>query len=562
MSGVERALIALVGVYAATLILWPLGRLLFEAVAPRGSLDLSIAARVLDQPSTWRAAWHSFETSVVGAFGSVLLGGMFAVLVALTDVRSRIALVFCFMLPMMVPPAVIALAWATLAGPASPLLKAIGLAPAPGSDNPMYSPGGIMALLAITHAPLAFLVLRAGLRAIPRELVEAARLSGAGTATVVRTVIIPILWPSVAAALALAFVSSLGNFGIPAILGISERYFVLPTLIYARLSSTGPSVLSEAAVLSVVVAVIGVTAVALQLIATRQARMRLTAKPGAPLALPLGRLRLPIEICAWTLLVLILVLPLASLVTTSIIPAYGVPLSAATITLDNYVEVLFRQAATVRAFSNSFWLSLTAAVLTSVFALPLAYFVVWKQSRLASAIAALCDVPYALPGVVLAIALILVFLRPLPIIDVALYGTIWIILIAYLARFFVLALKPAIAGFQQLDPRLDEAARVAGANFTMRARSILLPILLPASIAGGLLVFLTAFNELTVSALLWSARTETIGVVIFNLEDSGQPTLAAAISIVSIIVMLFVLGLLQATAKRLPAGILPWSDTR
>lgn len=562
LSGLERAAIVVVSVYVMGLVVWPIARLIVEAVAPRGALDLTIAAAVLDRPATWRAAWHSFETSAVGAIGAVVLGGAFAVLVALTDVRARLGLVFCFLLPMTVPPAVIALAWGTLFGPASPLLNAVGAAPSPGSDNPMYSPGGIMWLLAVTHAPLAFLVLRAGLKALPRELVEAARLSGAGGGRVIGTIVIPILWPSVAAALALAFVSCLGNFGIPAILGISERYFVLPTLIYVRLAATGPAILSEVAVLSIIVALIGVAALALQLVATRRARMRLAARPGAPLALALGRWRPAIEVAAWTYMALILVLPLVSLVTTSLLPAYGVPFGPATATLDNYAEVLFRQAATIRAFWNSLWLSLAAAAITAALALPLAYFVVWKESRFAAVLSGAAEVPYALPGVVLAIALILVFLRPLPVIEVELYGTVWILLVAYLARFFVLALKPAVAGFQQLDPRLDEAARVAGAGFGFRVRTILLPILLPAALAGGILVFLTAFNELTVSALLWSVRTETIGVVIFNLEDSGQPTLAAAISVVSIGVMLAALGVLQAMARRLPAGVLPWSDAR
>jgi iron(III) transport system permease protein len=562
ISAAEAALSATIAAFAAVLVVWPMARLVGEALAPGGALGLGQLSTTLSEAATWRAAWRSFETSFVGAVGAVALGGAFAFLVALTDLRARLALVFCFMLPMMVPPAVTALSWATLAGPASPLLKALGLAPAPGSDNPMYSPGGIMLLLAIQHAPLAFLVLRAGLRGVPRELVEAARLSGAGGPTIARSIVAPVIWPSIAAALALCFVSALGNFGIPAILGIPERYYVLPTLIYVRLSGQGPAVLTEAAVLSLVVGAIGIAAVAAQLLATRGAERRLAARPGPPLAIPLGRWRLPVEAAAWSLLAFTLVLPVVSLVATSLVPAFGIPLGFDTATLDNYREVLTRQSATIRAFANSFWLSVGAALLLAFLAVPLGYLLVWRKSRLAAGVAAIADVPYALPGVVLAIAMILVFLRPLPLIDVSLYGTIWIIFAAYLARFFVLAVKPVVAGFQQLDPRLDEAARVAGAGFAMRAGTIFFPVLTPVALAGGLIVFLTAFNELTVSALLWSAGTETLGVVIFNLEDSGLPTLAAAVSVVSIAVMLTAMGMLQATSRRLPAGVLPWGDDR
>jgi iron(III) transport system permease protein len=552
----------LLAVFTGALVIWPMVRLALEAVAPGGAANLDPAAEVLSQAATWRAAWRSLLTSFVGALGAVVLGGVMAALVGLSDMRGKAPLVFCFMLPMMVPPAVTALSWVTLAGPASPLLRLFGLAPPPGSDNPMNSAEGIMLLLAIQHAPLAFLVLRASLRALPRELVEAARLSGAGPLAVVKDVVAPVLWPAIAAAMALSFVSALGNFGIPAILGIGERYYVLPTLIYIRLSSLGPTALTQVAVLSLVVAAIGLVAVTLQLWATRTAQARLALRPGARLALPLGRWRLPAEIAAWTLLVFTLVLPSLSLITTSIVPAFGVPLTLETATLDNYREALTRQTVTIRAFLNSTWLSVAAAVVLAALALPLGYLLVWRRSRLAGTLAALADVPYALPGVVLSVAIILVFLRPLPVVEVSLYGTVWLIFVAYLARFFALALKPVVAGFQQLDPRLDEAARVAGADFVTRVRTIVLPMLAPVAVAGAVLVFLTAFNELTVSALLWSQGSETIGVVIFNLEDSGLPTLAAAISVTSVVVMLAAMLGLQAISSRLPAGVLPWASER
>src|SRR5690606_21721513 len=136
------------------------------------------------------------------------------------------------------------------------------------------------------------------------------------------------------------------------------------------------------------------------------------------------------------------------------------------------------------------------------------------------AVDTLVDLPYALPGVVLAIACILTFMR-LPFTSVTLYGTLTIILLAYLSRFLVVMLRPVQASIRQLDPAMEEAAASAGAGLGRRLRTIVLPLAAPAAAAGAILVFLTAVNELTVSALLWSAGTETLGVVIFNLEDSG-----------------------------------------
>jgi iron(III) transport system permease protein len=103
---------------------------------------------------------------------------------------------------------------------------------------------------------------------------------------------------------------------------------------------------------------------------------------------------------------------------------------------------------------------------------------------------------------------------------------------------------------------------VSGAGFVLRARSVVLPLVAPVAGAGALLVFLTAFNELTVSALLWSGGAETVGVVVFNLGDSGLQPLAAAVSVASVGVMLAAMAALQAMAGRLPAGALPWSEPR
>ena len=244
-SVTERLTLFLVLAFVVAFAVIPLGRLVLEAVAPGGVLDFGPMQDVLSSASTWRAAGHSIETSFAGMIGGVLLGAVFAFVVTLTDVRLKLVLVFCFMLPMMIPPQITALSWIQVFGPSSALLNTLGIAPPLGSSNPVYSREGIMILLAVQHAPLAFLVLRAAFRQLPRELIEAARMAGARPARIAFTIVLPLLTPALVASLALTFVSSLGNFGIPAMLGIPTSYYVLPTLIYRRLASFGPSLISE-----------------------------------------------------------------------------------------------------------------------------------------------------------------------------------------------------------------------------------------------------------------------------------------------------------------------------
>ncbi len=171
---------------------------------------------------------------------------------------------------------------------------------------------------------------------------------------------------------------------------------------------------------------------------------------------------------------------------------------------------------------------------------------------------AILEIPYALPGVVLAIACILLFLRPLPLIGVSIYATPFIIVFAYLARFLPLALKPPLAAMAVLARDQEEASALDGANAWQRLRHIIVPNLLPAAAAGALLVFLLAFNELTVSALLWTAGTETLGVVLFSLEDSGLSGEAAAIGVSATVVVVIVMAALDRLRAKIPAGVLPW----
>jgi iron(III) transport system permease protein len=558
--GQEMALTAAVAVVIVLLSLLPMLRLLKEVVAPGGVVSDTAIRLGLSSSATWVATWHTLVVGIFGTLLAVVLGTFVALLVTLTDIRGRGVLVLCYVMPLMIAPQVTALAWLQLFGPASPFLKLLGLAPPLGTRNPLYSTEGIILLLGVQYGPLVFLLVRAGLRKLPRELVEAARAGGAGWFTVLRTVVLPLMTPSIMAAAALAFVSCVGNFGIPAFLGIPANYLVLPTLIYQKLAGGGPAVLGETAFLSVLIGIIAMAGIVTQEIMSRRRDYRIssTSLPAEPYEL--GRWRVPVEAGIWLLIILILVLPLFGLVLTSLVPGYGIALSTATATLDNYRFVLFEHAGSRRAFFNSFALSIAAAMFAVLVAVPVGYLIAWGKQRWVRLVNLLIELPYALPGVVLAIAALLMFLRPIPFTGIQLYNTIWIILYAYLARFLVLALRPTVSGYHQIDRALEEAAQVAGAGLFTRLRTIVFPLVAPAAIAGGLLIFMTALSELTVSALLWSSGSETIGVVMFSFEQGGDSNYAAAMSAITVAITFVLMLVTNLLAPYLPSGVLPWRD--
>lgn len=554
-----RWLVALILTLILLLSLTPSLRLMAEALSQLELGSESPLARVLRDGATWQATYHSLYTSGLATLIALLLGSLFACALSLTNVSGRQWLVFCFMLPMMIPPQVTALSWLQLFGPSSPLLNSLGIAPALGSPQRLYSAEGIALLMGIQHAPLVFLTLRSSLINMPAELIEAARINGASQYRVWLDVIIPLCRSGLVAAAAIAFVSALGNFGIPAMLGIPASYYVLPTLIYQHMAGFGQSMLSDVAVLSMLIGVLALVGVLVQQRFVRRAQYELLGHTGRAQAFVLeGHHRLLLQLLLWTVLALILVAPLIALIISSLVPALGVALNGDTFTLNAYVEMLTRQGSTVRAFSNSLLLAGGAALFLMCLSLPLGWMMSRMSARARTSLNSLIEIPYALPGVVLAIACILLFAQPLPVIEVSLYGSLAIIFIAYLARFMSIALKPVQASAGQLDGSLEEAAQLAGAGPLRRLVQIVLPLVAPALFAGGLLVFLTAVNELTVSALLWSAGNETLGVLVFNLDEGGDSVLAAAISVVIVLMVVALMLLLSLMGRWLPQGVIPW----
>lgn len=559
-SSPPKGLLWLLLALIALLSLLPSLRLLISALFDWQQGSNSSLWRVLSNESTWVALYNSLYTSGLGTVLSLLLGSFFAFCLALTNIRGKQIWVFLFMLPMMIPPQVTALSWLQLFGPSSILLNSIGLAPGFGSTNPLYSPKGIALLLGIQHAPLVFLALRTQLQCLPKEQIEAARLNGASLWRVFIDIVLPLCRTALWAGAAIAFVSALGNFGIPAMLGIPISYFVLPIQIYQTLSSFGPSMLNDVAALSVLMGVLAIGIVTLQGYMQRRHALPLIGMAGRALSFELGKWRLATEVLLGMVLCAILLAPLLALIATSLVPTLGVPLNADTLTFAAWRAMFDNQSATWRALTNSISLSVSASLVLMLLCLPLAWLLVRYPSRPLRWLYSVIDIPYTLPGVVLAIAFILLFARPLPLVGISLSGTLTIIFLAYLARFLTVCLKPVHNSMLQLDPAMEEAASLAGANFSQRLRHIVLPLLAPAAFAGALLVFLTAVNELTVSALLWSAGKETLGVVIFNLDESGNKVLASAISVLVVGLVACVMLLLSSLGKYLPKGVIPWQS--
>lgn len=555
-----RWLEAAVWLVVLLLCVVPLVRLCWAAVVRPAGIELDVVWATWTTRSAIAAVVNTVLIGATSAFAATAIGTAVAIALAVTDVAAKRVLALLLVGALLVAPQVMALAFKTMLGPASPLLSGAGLGPPPGTPNPMLGIGGVIVVLTLHHIGLAAITVATGLAAIPKSLIEAASLDGASSWRIVRFVVLPVVRAQIVAALLVTFVAGAGNFGIPALLGMPVGVQTLPTLIYRQLSGFGPSVLGDVAGLSLLAALLALAGVAVGRWFAHAEATPLGSDTRMQPFWRLGKTRWLVGAGLWLLVAVATVLPVLSLIATALVPAAGLSLTRATATPAKFHEVLLVQSVTTRALRNSVLFAATAAVIVAVLSTAMAYVIERRRGRIRGLLVLLVQIPYAVPGVVLAIAAILLLLKPLPLIGVSLYGTSAIIIIAYVARFLAVALAPISAGMALLERDAEEAAAVFGASLWQRLRYIVVPMLAPAVAAAALLVFLLAFNELTVSALLWSSGTETLGVALLSLEDAGLVGEAAALGVVTIAAVALIMLMLDRLAPWLPEGVLPWSS--
>jgi iron(III) transport system permease protein len=245
------------------------------------------------------------------------------------------------------------------------------------------------------------------------------------------------------------------------------------------------------------------------------------------------------------------VAPVAVLTAAAFSKSWIAPLLPANFTLAHFQAALFDDQVAVRGIVNSFKLATGAALITVLLGLAIAYIDLRTRMRGRRLLDYLAILPLGLPGTVMAVGILLAFIRP----PLVLYGTIWILLVAYVARFVPLAVRSANATLQQIDPSLEEAARITGASWFQTIRLVLLPIARPGLIVAFLLVFIPALSELSATILLYTGGTETIAVALFRLNDLGQLEVVAALAVFMLAVILAVSLTLNWLAGRYGARV-------
>jgi iron(III) transport system permease protein len=531
------------------LALVPLGYLVWGAFFDERGFTLDWFTKAYSAVGLSEMMLNSLAFAAGSTAISVSLGTLLAYLIVRTDVPFKPLMMAASLVPLILPGILHTIAWIFLASPRIGLYNKI-LEPllGPGTFN-VFSLPGMMLVEGLHLSPLVFLLMVAAFRSMDPALEESALLSGARLPTVFRRVTLPLVRPALYAAILIMAVRTLEAFEVPALLGMPTGLWVFTSRIWRVLSGFPPQYGQAGAYAMTLLLLTSIGVFWHSRLAKRAKTFQtVTGKGFRPRPMELGRWRMPATGFILAYFLFAVVAPLLILVYASTQKFYAVPsLKTLThLTGANYGYV-FSSPGTVTALKNSVILGVGAATLVMLGMAVAAWLVVRTRLPGRWLVDNLSFLPLVIPGLVLGVALVFVYLRfPIPI-----YGTLWILLLAYLTRYMPYGMRYAASSLYQISNELEECAQTCGASWWQTFRRILLPLLAPGLLAGWVYIVTVSVRELSSSILLYSPGNEVLAIRIWEEYQNGQFTELAALGIVMVVALVA----LVAVAFKLGAKI-------
>ncbi len=530
----------------------PMLLIFFNAFWVDGHFNVADVLKVLQQRETYQALLNSLVLSVGVTLTGTIVGTFFAWLVTRTDLPFKKTMKLMFLVPFMLPAFIGALAWKMLLSPRAGYINRFFMEVL-GFDSPIfniYSYAGIILVETMYLFPFVFIQVSGALERMDPTLEESARISGADLFTITRKITIPLVLPSILSGALLIMLYSMAHFGTVAVLGIENGIYNIPTLIYEKIHQSAGSFdsIRTATVLATVLVITAALILWLQNRVLSKGRYQIIAgKSFRPTELKLRGLRIPLLLFCIAYIALTIVLPTVTIFMVGGLKTYGLPFDLENMTWGNYQHILFEWDLTRDAIWNSISLGLASALITMFAGVIISYVIVKMKVRGKGILEFLGMLPFSVPGSVIALGVILAWSGKF---GINLYNTVWIILIAYIARYMAFSLKANSAALEQVHDSLVEAARASGASMGQALRDVVIPLVRPGMLAAFFLIFLPALRELTVSVLLYGPTTRTIGVAIYTLNEDGETVYSAALAGIALIII--VTG--EVLIKRLVSG--------
>lgn len=542
-----------VGAILAALMLPPLVMLVHgslidtDAAGAATSWTLGHYRALFTTPGGAESLWNSLVFSAGSTLLSLLVGGVLAWLVERTNAPLRFLATLSTIISMGTPYILHVVAWLFLLGPVGPVNDLWKSAGGTGRLVEVQSMWGMILIEGFLWSPLVFLLLGATFRAANADMEEAARTSGAGVIATIFRISIRLAMPAILALALFVFIRAIGAFEVPALVGIPSRIYVLTTTVFESMKTMPPS-LGYASAFAVVMVVI--VAVLLyfygRLSANAERYHSVTGKGFRPRPFELGAWRWAAGGLIVANFLVVLLLPMLALAWMALqrFPRAFSMAGLKTLTWANFSAVIEAPNYLELAVNS---MLVAAGAASAIMAL--AAFAGWIAARNGPGgrvLDQLATLSLVFPGIVLGVAVMEVYLRvPLPI-----YGSLWIILIAYVIRFMPFGMRYVYSGVLQLHRELEEAAGVAGAGYLTVLRRIVAPLLAPAMVAGWLFIFLIANKELAIAVLLAGPSSQVAAVAVFDLWVNGQGGELAAFGLLWTVLMTVVAVLFFVQSRR------------
>jgi iron(III) transport system permease protein len=532
------------------LIVLPMSWLVYYAFTDKsGAFSLQNFVTLVNDPTLV----DPFITTFTLAFSTSLICCVVAApmgwLVARTDMPMRRTVRVLVTASFVTPPFLGAIAWELLAAPNSGLLNKLYRS-VTGADSDavlfnIYSFPGLIFVIACYTFPYVFVLVANALDRTPGELEDASSILGGRTWVTARRITIPLVLPAILAGALVAFLQAMTLFGSPAILALPAGFHTMTTKIWSLFQYPPKPELAAAASLPLLV----LTVLLLRgeaMILGRRSYAVLGGKNSAPRLIQLGWLRWVGLAFCFIILLNPVFLPYGALLNATFSKVASQFVSFNNFTFHNIYFVFFELSATKLALYNTFVLGIATATIGTVIAVVISYLTTREAVTGHKALGFLATAPVAIPGIVLGVGLFLSYTRP----PFVLYGTLWILLLAFLTLSMPAAYQQMQSAFKAIHPELEDASRILGATRLRALREITAPLLRTSVIATWCFVFVGTIRELSAAVMLFTSETKVISVLIFDLNESGD---LAAISVLGLI-MLVVTSAIVALANRLRLG--------
>jgi iron(III) transport system permease protein len=536
----------------AFLVLYPVAMLLLGALTNTNPVvdgfsiyDLSIKnfATVLANENVHLAVVNTLVACGGGTALAVVIGLTFSWIVVRTNTPCKRLIAAISIVPLFVPPLVAAVAWAILASPKTGILNTFLASMGIDWRLNVYSMAGLIAIFGIYYAPYVYMFTASALRNMDPALEEAAEISGASAFTTLFTVTFPLIAPAIISGMLLSFIVMLGIYGIPAVLGTPADIPVLTTYIF-KLTAWSPPLYSTAAAVAIILMVVTGFLVWLQAaVLSRRSYTTVAGKAFRPAVLKLGLWRYLTLALAVAYLFIVVILPTLALIVAAFRKYMFIRDLHSLFDMRQYSWVhfgrLFENPLAMGSIYNTMEVGLITALIGGVFAFAIGYTI--NRTRLPSrgAINVVSTLPVAIPGLVIGVAYLWAWIG----LPGGLYGTIWILALAFIARFMPDTVKALSTSLMQIHRELEEAAWICGRGMLATIRSIVLPLARPGVIAAMTLLFILAIRELGSSLFLYTSNTMVMAVLLLDYYEGGNIGITAAFSLVQTVLLAVLIGI-------------------